>query len=433
MGRPVELALATLPHESARALARSLRAAPLRWLGQPVGAWLAFTALLVFWHLPGPYDAAVRSDSLHALEHACLLWAGLIVWLPLLGPAPMRARGRILGRLGLVMGAMVPMSLIGIWMVTASSPLYAAHAGASGAMADQKLAAVIMLSAGNAALGLGAVWVVWAALKREERRQERRERRLAAPFQAGLAIVLLACAAGLFADSARAPAASAYDGDVRPGQAPDPRLVSAGRQLFLQGCSECHGESADGVTGTGPSLQGVGAAAADFYLRTGRMPLADPSDQPERSDSPYTGGEIDSLVNYIASLGGPPIPTVDPQNGNLAEGQRLFTEHCAGCHQVVAQGGIVTQGVAPDLKAAEAVDVAEAVEVGPYVMPRFPQLQSSDVDSLARYVDYTHDPDDAGGWGLGHIGPVPEGMVAWLLAGVALLLVIRLIGERTAR
>jgi ubiquinol-cytochrome c reductase cytochrome c subunit len=75
--------------------------------------------------------------------------------------------------------------------------------------------------------------------------------------------------------------------------------------------------------------------------------------------------------------------------------------------------------------------VAEALAVGPYVMPTFPQLSQSDVDSLARYVTYTRNPEDIGGWSIGHIGPIPEGMVAWLLAGVALLLVIRLIGERT--
>jgi ubiquinol-cytochrome c reductase cytochrome c subunit len=66
-------------------------------------------------------------------------------------------------------------------------------------------------------------------------------------------------------------------------------------------------------------------------------------------------------------------------------------------------------------------------------MPSFGrrQLSDHDVDSIARYVrDVVDAPDDQGGWGIGHIGPVPEGMVAWLLAAVALLLIARIIGER---
>jgi ubiquinol-cytochrome c reductase cytochrome c subunit len=78
------------------------------------------------------------------------------------------------------------------------------------------------------------------------------------------------------------------------------------------------------------------------------------------------------------------------------------------------------------------VDVAEAVQIGPYVMPSFQgELDQHEIDSIARYVEWTKDPQDEGGWGIGHIGPIPEGMVAWLLAGGLLILVIRLIGERT--
>jgi ubiquinol-cytochrome c reductase cytochrome c subunit len=208
---------------------------------------------------------------------------------------------------------------------------------------------------------------------------------------------------------------------------------STGRRLFVQGCSSCHGFDAEGIPGSGPSLVGVGEEAADFYLRTGRMPLDRPGEEPVRGPSPYTPAQIRALTQYVGSLGGPPIPEVHPEQGDLAEGQKLFTEHCAGCHQIVGQGGMLPGAVVPGLGSAGAKDVAEAVHVGPYVMPSFNHLSPGEVDDLARYVEYTHDPEDKGGWGIGHIGPIPEGMVAWLLAGVALLLTIRLIGERTKR
>jgi ubiquinol-cytochrome c reductase cytochrome c subunit len=209
------------------------------------------------------------------------------------------------------------------------------------------------------------------------------------------------------------------------------QLVDEGETLFLDACSSCHGEDARGIAGRGPSLRGVGEASADFYLRTGRMPLRDPEDQPRRSESPFSERQADALIAYVGTFGGPPVPAVDAAAGDLAEGFRLFGEHCMGCHQVVGQGGITTTGVAPDLQSSEPIDVAEALVVAPYVMPDFEHLTQDEVDSLAAYVEYTEDPQDVGGWGIGHLGPIPEGMVAWLLAGFALLLVIRVIGERT--
>jgi ubiquinol-cytochrome c reductase cytochrome c subunit len=211
-------------------------------------------------------------------------------------------------------------------------------------------------------------------------------------------------------------------------------LVARGRTLFAAGCASCHGFDAKGVKGQGPSLVGVGALSADFYLSTGRMPLNNPADAPVRSHPTYTRAEIAALTAYVGSLGGDPIPRVDPAAGTLAAGRKAFTDHCAGCHQVMARGGIVTGAIAPPLREASPRQVAEAVRIGPYLMPAFGERQIDDrtLDSIARYVVWaSRHPDDRGGWGLGNIGPIPEGMVAWLIGIVALLIVIRLIGERT--
>jgi ubiquinol-cytochrome c reductase cytochrome c subunit len=212
----------------------------------------------------------------------------------------------------------------------------------------------------------------------------------------------------------------------------DPEQVERGRELFLEGCSSCHGLDARGIEGTAPSLRGAGAASADFYLSTGRMPLDNPGDEPIRSKPRYPEEEIDALVAYVGSFGGPPIPDVDPDRGDLSQGFEAFTDHCAGCHQAVAKGGVVTGAFAPDLGEATPTQVAEAVRVGPYIMPLFDRRQIDDrtLDSIARYVELTKHPVDEGGWGIGNIGPVPEGMVAWLLALAALLVVARLIGTR---
>ena len=113
-----------------------------------------------------------------------------------------------------------------------------------------------------------------------------------------------------------------------------------GRDLYLQGCARCHGLDGGGTV-DGPPLQGVGGQAAHLYLSTGYMPLENPGDKPIRKDSAYSDGEIDALVDYVASLGGPPVAQPNPDRGSLGDGLRLFTENCAGCHQVAAEGGVV--------------------------------------------------------------------------------------------
>jgi ubiquinol-cytochrome c reductase cytochrome c subunit len=207
---------------------------------------------------------------------------------------------------------------------------------------------------------------------------------------------------------------------------------TSGRALYLEGCASCHGMDARGIRGQGPDLHGAGAGAADFYLRTGRMPLAEPTDQPLRSDPEYDEADIESLVGYIGSLGGPSIPRVHPEQGNLELGMRLFAENCAGCHHISGAGGTITGAIPPELWQATPTQVAEAMRTGPYVMPRFgpEQIDQHELDSIVRYVQLTKHPDDRGGWGLGHVGPVPEGMVAWLLAGTVLVLVARILGKR---
>jgi ubiquinol-cytochrome c reductase cytochrome c subunit len=207
-----------------------------------------------------------------------------------------------------------------------------------------------------------------------------------------------------------------------------------GRELYLTGCQSCHGVDAHGISGTAPSLHGVGAASADFYLSTGWMPLDDPKSEPDRTEPAYDRKSLDDLIAYVGSLGGPSIPQVDVARASLSEGQRLFTENCAACHQVVGRGGVISGAFVPTLLEATPRQVFEAARIGPYVMPRFGQAQVSDgeLTSIARYVQYAKHPQNPGGWALFNVGPVPEGLVAWLIGLLALLLVIRMLGRNEA-
>jgi ubiquinol-cytochrome c reductase cytochrome c subunit len=256
-----------------------------------------------------------------------------------------------------------------------------------------------------------------------------------------LVLVLLATVLAVPASAAGQPRV----GIVRPSDEQSLSTEELGRQLFAGNCASCHGSRGEGVTqaspqrgagaitGLGPPLVGVGARAADFYLRTGYMPLGQPEEQPRRSRVLFTERELEALIQYVASLGGgPPVPQPAPQGADVAKGLELFTRHCAGCHQVVAEGGFVTGAVAPPLEDATVTQIAQAVRIGPYLMPRFPESQISDsqLNSLIAYIDYAKHPDDRGGWALGHLGPAPEGLVTWLVAAASLVALCVIIGRR---
>jgi ubiquinol-cytochrome c reductase cytochrome c subunit len=256
--------------------------------------------------------------------------------------------------------------------------------------------------------------------------------------------LLLALAILVTLTAAVAGYAQSPSGVVHPeGEANKP-LKELGAELYAGNCASCHGSIGQGVstpmpgsgagdtTELGPDLRGVGAIAPDFYLRTGRMPLSDPNEVPERGRPDFSGHEIRALTAYIASLGdGPPIPHPRPKGANVANGFHLFTESCAGCHQVAGEGGYVTDTRVPVLQHATPTQIAEAVRIGPYLMPSFSRKDISprELDAIVAYVDTTKHPNDAGGLGIGHIGPVPEGIVAWFVAFV-LAAVCAVIGRR---
>ncbi len=257
------------------------------------------------------------------------------------------------------------------------------------------------------------------------------------------ALLVLAGAALLGSAPGQALGQPPPSGIVKSARDAGPPSVARGAELYAANCSSCHGVDGRGISsprpgagdigGAGPDLRGVGALAADFYLRTGRMPISHPGEEPERQRPYFSKPEMRSIVRYVASLGrGPAIPHPRPQGANVAHGQALFTDHCAGCHQVVGQGGYVTGARVPALQHATSREVAEAVRIGPFLMPRFSPsaISKRQLDDIVAYVNYAKQPDDRGGLGLGHIGPVPEGIVPWLVVSVILVGLCVLLGER---
>ncbi|MFF8944872.1 c-type cytochrome [Streptomyces sp. NPDC014864] len=253
---------------------------------------------------------------------------------------------------------------------------------------------------------------------------------------AAVVVLLLALAAtgGLY--TAFAPASKAKAEDTAQSL-----TIEQGKKLYEVGCASCHGTGGQGTT-DGPSLVGVGAAAVDFQVGTGRMPAQQPGAQVPKKKVIYSQAEIDQLAAYVASLGaGPAVPTKNdysPEGADIAKGGELFRTNCAQCHNFVGKGGALTHGkFAPDLENVSPKHIYEAMQTGPQNMPSFPDTTMTEKNKkdIIAYLNAVNGDDTVtpGGYELGGLGPVSEGLFAWVFGLGALIAVAVWVAARTAK
>ncbi len=210
--------------------------------------------------------------------------------------------------------------------------------------------------------------------------------------------------------------------------------VAKGRELFLVSCAFCHGQNGQGVSTVrgdqlGPSLVGVGAAAVDFQVGTGRMPMAQPGAQVPRKPEVFDDEETAALAAYVASLGpGPAVPAESDysveglsdkeREAAIVRGGQIFLTNCAACHNYQGSGGAMPRGgYAPKIRGVEPRYIYEAMLTGPQTMPNFSNgnLTPDEKRDVIAYLGSIDEMPGYGGFGLGGLGPVPEGLAAWLI------------------
>jgi len=267
----------------------------------------------------------------------------------------------------------------------------------------------------------------------------------------GVAVIVLGLllAGGMFAMFSPAQGAKKAD---------DADAIAKGRALFLVGCASCHGINGEGIQTQrdnqyGPPLVGVGAAAVDFQVGTGRMPMVQPGTQALRKKPIYTDEQIEQLSAFVASLGpGPAVPTTeqyslpanltdDERAKAISEGGEFFRTNCTACHNFAGTGGALPNGrFAPTLKGVSKRHLYEAMLTGPQQMPVFTDevMSSEDKAKVIAYIKHTTNTSakngtpNYGGFNLGGLGPVSEGLFAWLSLGILVTFAIW-IAAHTAR
>ncbi|AKK09244.1 c-type cytochrome [Corynebacterium testudinoris] len=263
-------------------------------------------------------------------------------------------------------------------------------------------------------------------------RSRRKARRLIA---GAFALTLGLTGAGLLA-TALTP-----DAQVATAQRDDQALIQEGKDLYNLACITCHGANLQGVPDRGPSLIGTGEGAVYFQVHSGRMPMMSNDAQAERKTPRYTEQQTLAMAAYVAANGGGPelvynadgtIAMEDLRGANyngqidaqdIARGGELFRLNCASCHNFTGRGGALSSGkYAPTLDPANEQEIYQAMLTGPQNMPKFSdrQLSADEKKDIIAFIKASKETPSPGGWSLGGLGPVSEGMAMWFI-GITLV------------
>lgn len=250
-GRPVITWLWALDLNGRRAMVRGWKRVGLdavfRWLMHPLVVWVLLTVALCFWHVPGLYDAAVRNEWLHDLEHLSFLLVSLQFWTLVIEPYGQRRALGYGATVVFVVSAGFVMGMIGAVLTFAPAPLYGVYLHTTQVygltpLDDQQLAGIIMWIPSNLVHAGALCTVFFAWFRADERRATRAFRSV--PHALPMLLVAVPLLALMLSGCAGSDAQDrAHDIAVRRGA----QLISK------YGCGSCHMipgiNGADGLVG----------------------------------------------------------------------------------------------------------------------------------------------------------------------------------------
>jgi cytochrome c oxidase assembly factor CtaG len=161
-----------------RVAALERRAGPL---AHPVFAVVLYVGVMWLWHVPALYDAALRHEGIHVLEHLAFGLAGALYWWHLISPIRGRLRLGGLGPATYMASTKLLVGLLGIALTFAPHALYDfyAHAPRHWGLTpteDQSVAGLVMALEQSITMGIALAWLFARMLGESERAEQRAER-----------------------------------------------------------------------------------------------------------------------------------------------------------------------------------------------------------------------------------------------------------------
>ena len=278
-------------------------------------------------------------------------------------------------------------------------------------------------------------------------KKRRTRRKLRRTMAGALALVLGLTGAGLVAQ------AFTPDQQTATAEMDAEQMITQGQEIYEVACITCHGANLQGVQDRGPSLVGVGEGSVYFQVHSGRMPMKRNEAQADRKDPRFNEAQTLALAAYVnANGGGPGIVKDDDGNiameslrgshnedgaidpKDVARGSDLFRLNCASCHNFTGKGGALSGGKhAPPLDEANEQEIYQAMLTGPQNMPKFSdrQLSADEKKDIIAFVKNAKETPNPGGYGLGGLGPVSEGMLMWFGGIIVMIAFAMWIGTRS--
>jgi putative membrane protein len=143
-------------------------------VGSPVAAWLLFNGDIALWHAPPLFDSTVHNAGVHDLEHVSFVVLGVLFWVHVFNSPPLRVRMSYTWQLVYLVSGATAGWLLAVVLAIATHPLYPAYAalphrpGGISALADQQLAAGMMIGPGSITFAIAVFYAIYAWLGADE-------------------------------------------------------------------------------------------------------------------------------------------------------------------------------------------------------------------------------------------------------------------------
>ena len=140
------------------------RVGGLRWITEPVQAQVIAAAVMIAWHVPALYDATLRNEELHILEHLMFIAAGVVLYWPMLQATSAQSRWRMSEGAALVyiLLATLPQDAVALVLIFSHEPFYEFYTTAPRliagytALIDQTIAGAVLMVFGKVTMGIAA-------------------------------------------------------------------------------------------------------------------------------------------------------------------------------------------------------------------------------------------------------------------------------------